>query len=202
MIPLLETTSAEHAAVPVARSEFDARVDHLLQTACEVARALIGAHQAAMAMLIAGDWAHARKYFSLSDKYQHWADFTMPARGVGLHALVVAQNEPLRLTQDEVERHPAWRGYAESAGKHPPLRGLLAVPIIGEDGLNYGLLQVSDKMDAAEFDADDERRLGCLAELAAVGLDALRKVHGLRLGQPAPATPLEPSGHIVVIERP
>jgi hypothetical protein len=40
----------------------------------------------------------------------------------------------LRLTQVEIEAHPAWRGFAESAGKHLPLRGLLAVPIVGEDG--------------------------------------------------------------------
>src|ERR1700745_2975506 len=109
---------------------FDARVDHLLQCACETARALTNAHQAAMAMLLAGDWAKARKYFSLSDKYEQWKDFTMPARGIGLHALVVAEKEALSLKEDEVEQHPAWRGFAESAGKHPPLRGLLAVPIV------------------------------------------------------------------------
>jgi GAF domain-containing protein len=82
----------------------------------------------------------------------------MPASRVGLHALVVEKNEAICLTQDEVERHPAFRGFAESAGKHPPMRGLLAVPIVGEGGLNYGLLQVSDKIDGGDFDADDERR--------------------------------------------
>jgi GAF domain-containing protein len=183
-----------------ARTEFDARVDHLLQTSCEVARALTGAHQAAMAMLIGGDWTQARKYFSFSDKYEQWEGFAMPARGVGLHALVVAENESLCLTQDEVEQHPAWQGFAESAGKHPPLRGLLAVPIVGEDGLNYGLLQVSDKVDGGDFSAEDEHRLQCLADAAAVGLDALRKVMALRLGQPAPAAPLEPAARFVVIE--
>jgi GAF domain-containing protein len=183
-----------------AREEFDARVDHLLQATCEVARALIGAHQAAMAMLVEGDWTHARKYFSLSDKYEQWKDFTMPARGVGLHALVVAENQSLRLTQDELEQHPAWLGYGESAGKHQPLRGLLAVPIVGEDGLNYGLLQVSDKADGGDFDADDERHLQCLGVTAAVGLDALRKVLALRLGDPAPPTALRPAARFVVIE--
>jgi GAF domain-containing protein len=92
----------------------------------------------------------------------------MPGRGVGLHALVVAENEALCLTEDEVEQHPDWRGFAESAGKHPPLRGLLAVPIVGEDGLNYGLLQASDKADGTDFGAEDERRLQCLADAAAV----------------------------------
>jgi len=185
-----------------AQAELNVRVDHLLQTTCEVARSLVRAHQAAMAMLVAGDWAHARKYFSLSEKYGQWKDFTMPARGIGLHALVVAENEALCLTEDEVEKHPAFRGFAESVGKHPPLRGLLAVPIVGEDGLNYGLLQASDKIDGTDFDADDQRRLGCLADAAAVGLDALRKVRALRLGEPAPAAPLQTAASFVVVETP
>ena len=191
-------TSAETA--PTAQEEFAVRVDHLLQTTCEVARALIDVHQSAMAMIVQGDWTHARKYFSLSEKYAQWKDFTMPARGIGLHAVVVAENASLRLTQTEVEEHPAWLGYAESVGKHPPLRGLLAVPIVGEDRLNYGLLQVSDKVDGGDFDADDERRLQCLADTAAVGLDALRKVMALRLGKWPPAVPFDSSAHFVVIE--
>jgi len=91
-------------------AEFESRVDATLQMTCELARALIGTHQAAMSLIVAGDWLHARKYFSLSDKYAAFRDFTMPARGVGLHALVVAENTALRRTQAEVERHPAWRG--------------------------------------------------------------------------------------------
>jgi hypothetical protein len=100
--------------------EFDNRVDHLLQVTCEVARAVAAAHQAAMAMLVAGDWTQARKYFSLSEKYEQWKDFTAPARGIGLHALVMAKNEAICLTQEEVEQHPEWRAFADSAGKHPP----------------------------------------------------------------------------------
>jgi hypothetical protein len=45
--------------------EFDSRVDATLQTTHELARALIGAHQAAMSLIVNGDWLHARKYFSL-----------------------------------------------------------------------------------------------------------------------------------------
>jgi GAF domain-containing protein len=153
-----------------------------------------------MAMIVGGDWAQARKYFSLSDKYAEWKDFRMPGRGIGLHAVVVEENRAICLTQDEVESHPAWRGFAESAGTHPPLRGLLAVPIVGEDGLNYGLLQVSDKVDGGDFGAEDERRLQCLADAAAVGLDALRKVRSLRLGELAPASPVEAQASFVVIE--
>jgi GAF domain-containing protein len=166
--------------------EFETRVDAALQTTCELARALIGAHQAAMSLIVAGDWAHARKYFSLSDRYAAFRDFTMPARGVGLHALVVAENRTLRLTQAEVERHPAWRGYAEAAESHPALRGLLAVPIVGEDGFNYGLLQLSDKADGGDFDEEDERYLQLLARMAALTLDALVRVRRLRSGEEVP----------------
>jgi hypothetical protein len=47
----------------------------------KVARALIGVHQAAMAMLVGGDWTQARKYFSLSEEYERWQEFTMPRAG-------------------------------------------------------------------------------------------------------------------------
>jgi GAF domain-containing protein len=151
-------------------------------------------------MIVGGDWTQARKYFSLSDKYEEWKDFRMPARGIGLHALVVGENQAICLTEEEVERHPEYRAFAESAGKHPPMRGLLAVPIVGEDGLNYGLLQVSDKVDGGDFDDEDERRLQCLADASAVGLDALRKVRALRLGEEAPAAPVEAQASFVVIE--
>jgi GAF domain-containing protein len=184
-----------------AQTELEVRVDHLLKATAEVARGLANAHQSAMATFSNGDWTHARKYFSLSEKYEPWKDFTMPARGVGLHALVVAENEALRLTEAELEQHPGWRGYAESAGKHPPLRGLLAVPIVGEDGLNYGLLQVSDRADGGDFDEDDERRLQCLAAAAAIGLDALRKVRALRDGDEVAAAAMEAEPSFVVIEQ-
>jgi GAF domain-containing protein len=189
------SVAADPAAI-----EFQSRVDTTLQTCCVLARSLIGAHQAAMSLIVAGDWAHARKYFSLSDKYAAYRDFTTAGRGIGLHAVVVEENTALRLTQEEVERHPAWRGFAETAGTHPPLRGLLAVPIVGEDGLNYGLFQVSDKIDGTEFNEDDERRLQSLASLGSLALDALARVRRLRSGEDVPILDHESMAEFVHIE--
>jgi GAF domain-containing protein len=183
-----------------AQLEFESRVDATLQTTCELARALIGAHQAAMSLIVAGDWLHARKYFSLSDKYADFSDFTMPARGVGLHALVVDEGTTLRLTQAEMESHPGWRGYGVAADAHQPLRGLLAVPLVGEEGVNYGLLQVSDKADGGDFDEDDERHLHRLAALATLTLDALARVRRLREGEDVPIFERERSTSFVHIE--
>lgn len=169
---------------------FAAAVDHVLQLTAELARNLIGAHQGAATLLITGDWTGARKWFSLSSKYAGWFDYRAPAVGFGIHALVVTTNAPIQLTQAELEAHPAWKAFGREAGKHPPMRGWLAVPLIGQDQRNYGLLQVSDKYNDADFTADDESHLTQLAQLTASALDALGALHqDQRIGQPLAQIP-------------
>jgi hypothetical protein len=61
-----------------------------------------------------------------------------------------------------------------------------------------------DSAATEEFDLRVERREAppvCLADAAAVGLDALRKVRSLRLGDPAPPARLEAAARFVVIEQ-
>jgi hypothetical protein len=53
--------------------------DPVLAQAAELARVLARAHQGAAAQLFGEGWAHARKYFSLSEKYADWADYRQPA---------------------------------------------------------------------------------------------------------------------------
>ncbi len=153
---------------------FATAVDRVLQLAVEVARNLVGAHQSAAALIVSDDWKGARKWFSLSSKYAQWYEYRAPAVGIGLHTLVVEENRPIRLTQAEVEAHPAWKGFGTEAQRHPPMRGWLAVPLMGPDGRNYGLLQLSDKYNDAEFNQDDETHLIQLAQLTSIALDALR----------------------------
>jgi GAF domain-containing protein len=169
---------------------FAAAVDHVLQLTAELARNLIGAHQGAATLIIAGDWKGARKWFSLSSKYAEWFDYRAPAVGFGIHALVVTTNEPIRLTQAELEAHPTWKGFGREAGKHSPMRGWLAVPLVGKDQRNYGLLQVSDKYNDADFTEDDEIHLTQLAQLTASALDALGALHqDQRIGEPLSQVP-------------
>jgi GAF domain-containing protein len=56
------------------------------------------------------------------------------------------------------------------------MRGWLAVPLIGSDSLNYGLIQVSDRYDG-EFNDEDQANLLRLATLTARALDALAMVY-------------------------
>jgi signal transduction histidine kinase len=79
----------------------------------------------------------------------------------------------MRLTQEELEAHPAWRGFGSAAGSHPPLRGWLAVPLVGSDGKNMGLIQLSDRHEG-EFSESDEAILVQLAQTGASAIERTR----------------------------
>jgi GAF domain-containing protein len=148
---------------------FERRVDALLRRVTRLARTLVGTHQGAVMLTIGHDWQKARKYFSLSSTYARWRDFAVPAVGVGTHAVVLEQGVAVRMTQAELERDPRWRNF--SGLDHPPMRGWLAVPLQGEDGRTYGLLQLSDKVDGSDFTDDDQHALTELAALVSSALD-------------------------------
>jgi GAF domain-containing protein len=96
--------------------------------------------------------------------------------GVGIHAYIAQVNQPMRLPQAELEAHPAWKNFGVEYGRRSPMRAWLAVRLIGSDGLNCGLIQVSDCY-ASEFTAEDEANMTRLARLTAQALDALAMVY-------------------------
>jgi hypothetical protein len=153
--------------------EVAGRVDTLLRQACHLARSLTDAEQGAIALHATADDA-PRKYFSLSPAYARWREYRPDPAGVGLHGLELDPGEVVRLTQAEVEAHPAWRNFGDQADQHPPMRGWLATAVCGDGGYRYGLLQLSDKRDGADFTSEDEVRLGELSQLVGAALDALR----------------------------
>lgn len=170
--------NARSESLPTERPEmkrFLDATDAVLAQAAELARVIASAHQGAATQMIGGDWSHARKYFSLSEKYAAWADYHTPAVGFGIHAYIAQINQPMRLTQAELEAHSEWKSFGVEHDRHPPMRGWLAVPLIGSDGLNYGLIQVSDRYEG-EFTAEDEANMVRLAKLTSQALDALAMV--------------------------
>jgi GAF domain-containing protein len=149
-------------------------VDALLRRTCQIARSLTDAEQAALKLWVDEDPAKARKYFSLSAKYSAYSDFRVDPKGLGLHGMAIPPGEVVRLTEDEVLRHPLWHNFGTLADTHPPMRGWLATSVCGAGGRVYGLLQLSDKSDGRDFDADDEENIRELAALIGETLDALR----------------------------
>ena len=159
--------------------DFADRANQVLSAGVELARELIGAHQSAIAIVVQKDWSSARKFFSFSPKYAAWADYRVPAQGFVIHNWILEHNAPIRLTQAELDAHPAWKGFGSDAGQHPPMRGWLAAPLIDRQGSNWGLIQLSDKYEG-DFNAEDERKFVDFARLISMHLETLWELRNLR----------------------
>lgn len=149
-------------------------VDEILDEVNRAAAELIGAHQAVTSFTEDDDWAHSINAVHLSEKYAEYRDFDETPDGSGIYSVVCRRNEPMRMTQEELETHPAWHGFGEHAADHPPMRGWLAAPLVSSDGDNLGVIQLSDKVDGGEFTEDDEAVLVQLAQLASVAIEKAR----------------------------
>lgn len=143
---------------------FAAEANEILCKAVELVRQLIPSHQSAVTIVVEKDWATVRKFFSLSYKYSDWKHYAVPAVGHGIHNYILHYNKPIRLTQHQLEAHPHWGGMGGQADKHPPMRGWLATPIIDNEGKNWGLIQLSDKLDG-EYSEEDEKLLVDFTEI-------------------------------------
>ena len=149
-------------------------IAELLELITEKARELVGAHQATTSVVFGEDWAKAVHAVSLSDKYAAWRTYDERPDGSGIYRLVCQLNRPMRLTQADLEAHPAWRGFGAAAERHPPMRAWLAAPLTGRGGRNIGVIQLSDKYDG-DFSAKDEATLVELARLASAALEGTRR---------------------------
>ncbi|GAB3482666.1 PAS domain S-box protein [Polaromonas eurypsychrophila] len=151
-----------------------------MQEVADQARGVIGTHQAVVSLTNGQDWSQVISSISRSDKYAAYRDYMQPSDGSGIYALVCETNRPIRLTQDELEAHPRWRGFGAHGHDHPVMRGWLAVPLTGRDGQNIGLLQLSDKHEG-EFSVLDEYVAVELAQLASIALENARLFEQVRL---------------------
>ena len=163
--------SLADAAVRISSSFSVAKpIRSILQTVCDAAAQIVGAHMATIGMTVDKNWAHAIQAISLSDKYGAWRGYEETPNGSGIYSVVCATNRPMRLTQAELERHPAFRSFSHALERHPPLRGWLCVPLVGSDGRNLGALHLSDKY-TGDFTAEDEAIALQLASMAAVAVE-------------------------------
>jgi len=148
-------------------------LEEALQVVTEQARRVIGAHQAVTSMSADLNWAQAINAVSLSEKYAEWRSYDRMPDGSGIYQVVAQMDRPMRLTQSELEAHPAWRAFGKHAAEHPPMRGWLAAPLVSRDGQNLGLVQLSDRYEG-EFTEQDEAILVHLSQMAAVAIENVR----------------------------
>jgi len=153
--------------------------ESICRVLAEEARLIIGAHQAVASLTQGDDWAQSVTAVAMSDKYAAWRHYGEKPDGSGIYTLVCESNQPMRMTQEELEAHPAWKHFGPHRDSHPPMRGWLAAPLVGHGGKNLGLVQLSDKYEG-EFTEEDEAMLMQLAAIAAAGLENANLYERLR----------------------
>lgn len=155
--------------------EFVAIANKILKNAVDLIRIVIPSHQSAIAVIIDHDWSTVRKFFSLSRKYDKWRNYAEPATGYGIHNFILKQKGAIRLTQSELESHPEFKYFGVEKEKHPPMRGWLAAPILDASGRNWGLIQLSDKLEG-DYDDTDETLLMSFTSVVSMALELAWKV--------------------------
>lgn len=134
---------------------------------------IVGAHQSVMSITVGSSWSQAVSALSMSPKYAHWLTYASVPDGSGIYAMICETNQPRRMTQAELTAHARFRGFGKDGKNHPPMRGWLAAPLIGSNGKNLGLIQLSDRYDG-DFDEKDEAVLVKLASMASVAIENAR----------------------------
>ena len=146
-----------------------------MQEIADQARGVIGAHQAAVSLTADGAHASTMHAWSLSEKYEAYRGLIKPTDASSLHAAVCTNNRSMRMTQAQLEAHPEGLGFGHygNGSKTFSLRGWLAVPLMGRDGKNIGVLQLFDRYEG-EFTKQDEYVALELSHLASTSLENVK----------------------------
>ena len=148
-------------------------VDDMLRETTARAAEIIGAHQAMTSLTVDRDASQPLTATHRSGKYARFGPDIHGAALSGVAAEVCRTNRPVRLNQAELERRADWREGVAASPDAPQLRGVLGVPLVGHEGRNLGMIQLSDRI-AGDFDADDERLLTSFAQFTAMAIEQLR----------------------------
>ncbi|MBM7118110.1 PAS domain-containing protein [Archangium primigenium] len=148
--------------------------DEVLLALTDHARTLVGAHQSVTSVTTDLDWSKAVTQASFSDKYASWRLRADRPDDSEIYSWVCRHHRPLRLTQGQLESDPRWLAGSTPPRDHPPLRGWLAVPLIGREAQVLGLIHLSDKEDGSDFSAGDESLLVQVARYASSALENVR----------------------------
>lgn len=140
----------------------------MLHVVTEQARQIIGAHQAITRVTGDPNAPKAAQAVSLSDKYVAW--HPSHCKADAFYSLIALANQPLRMTQDQLQEHPAWRSARDAHDQWAPIRGWLSAPLGGRDGRIMGFILLSDKYDG-EFTEEDEAIIVQLAQLASIAIE-------------------------------
>jgi signal transduction histidine kinase len=138
----------------------------ILQRIVELATQLTGARYGAIGVLGSNGGISQFIYTGITAE-QHAAIGHLPV-GKGVLGALIDDARPLRLR--DLHSDPRSTGFPPN---HPPMRSFLGAPVTAR-GRVFGNIYLTEKQNAAEFDADDERALLTLASQAGVAVENAR----------------------------
>ncbi len=144
----------------------EATIEGLLQAVADAARQVTGArvaiagHGYISGRFRVGAASHAPGAFACPPGQEFRVE-----RG-GVYLDLVRERESIRLTDEEMRRHPHWWGLPPGHGE---LRGLVGARMVGHGGEANGVIMATDKHEG-DFTAEDEALLRQLAAIASLGL--------------------------------
>ena len=140
----------------------DVSLETLLERIATVACEQSDARYAALGVL--DDDGKLIKFISVGLSEKEIKRMSHPPEGRGLIGALMDVKEPLRIP--EISKHPKSVGFP---AHHPPMKSFLGVPIRAGDR-QLGQIYLTDKKDAIEFTADDEKIIQMLATYAAAAI--------------------------------
>lgn len=141
----------------------DLSLDSVLKKVVDLARNLVGAQYGALSVV--GDDGMIRAFITSGISAEKRAAIGAPPVGHGVLGVVLREGQRLRLT--DIAQHPKSAGFPPN---HPPMKSLLAVPIICKSPF-VGNLYLAEKTGKAAFTPDDEETLDRFAVQAAIAID-------------------------------
>jgi signal transduction histidine kinase len=150
----------------------DVSLDHLLERIATVAREQADAKYAALGVL--DDDGKLQKFISVGMTDSEIKRIAHPPMGHGLIGALMNAEDPIRVSS--IQADPRSVGFPQY---HPMMVSFLGVPIRAGD-LQLGQIYLTDKIDAAEFTADDEKIIQMLAAYAATAIQNARLVEQMR----------------------
>ncbi len=134
----------------------------VLRRVVEESRSVIGSRYGAVAVL--GRDGSIEQFITSGVDPETVRRLGAPPTGHGLLGAVISERQTLRV--DDIAKHPASIGFPPG---HPPMRTLLALPLVYQDNV-LGSLYLADREDGAPFTAADQEALARFGAQAAIAV--------------------------------
>ena len=142
--------------------------DRMIQVVADLARDLLGAHQAVAVAAGEQKWSDVKTAVSLSARYAPEGERPVLRDREALVSLLSWLRRAIRIPRRDAETASAWLQFFENGV--PVDGGWLAAPLTGRDGRNMGLVHLLDKVEG-DFSTEDEAVLTQLAQMSSIAIE-------------------------------